>query len=567
LSRSQLLSLLVDVATHETLPRPSDDVGRVRVLSAATARSVEVKHLVLAGMSEQAFPSPERQGRLYSESDYRALANIADQDRAAAELPAVSRSQEEMLLFYEMLTRAEERLTISYPALDERAQALPPSPYVEELMRIIGPTHLQRPKMPSPSPIPSAPTPCSSSDWRLAAIHRALDGNNSLLAGLFSTPAMTEVAGSLDAALQVIAARGSRDRFGPAEGLLTSDAVRAKLAQRFGPQHLWSPSQWERYARCPYHYFMEDVLGLEPLAEIALATDHRRRGTLLHRALAEFHRQVKSLLAEGGRRSARDITAFQDEFGRVLESLVASTPRAGVDAALVEIDRRQIDAWGREYFVQHGKYDATWSEIDEPPAPAHFEFRFGPPTQDDADGDDSHSTSLPFVLDLGGEQIRVTGRIDRIDVGRDGGRLVFNVIDYKSGLRPTLTTERIESGERLQPALYVMAAQAMLFRDEPATPLWAGYWSMKNGVTTDGRFSLRCSSGDDQSSEQWIDLQAKVRERVGQFVSDIRHGDFPVASRDDHCTSICPFSTVCRVAQVRGLGKEWFTEDVVEARS
>ena len=42
-----------------------------------------------------------------------------------------------MLLFYEVLTRATERLTISYPALDDKAQDLPPSSYVTELERLL----------------------------------------------------------------------------------------------------------------------------------------------------------------------------------------------------------------------------------------------------------------------------------------------------------------------------------------------------------------------------------------------------------------------------------------------
>ena len=49
-------------------------------------------------------------------------------------------------------------------------------------------------------------------------------------------------------------------------------------------------------------------------------------------------------------------------------------------------------------------------------------------------------------------------------------------------------------------------------------------------------------------------------DQIGQFVGDIRTGNFPVASRDDKCTSYCSYCTVCRVAQVRSLGKQWFSE-------
>ena len=60
LDRRELLALLVDFGSHEPLPQPRDDIGRVRILSAHSARSVSARHVFLAGMSEQAFPAGAR---------------------------------------------------------------------------------------------------------------------------------------------------------------------------------------------------------------------------------------------------------------------------------------------------------------------------------------------------------------------------------------------------------------------------------------------------------------------------------------------------------------------------
>ena len=206
--------------------------------------------------------------------------------------------------------------------------------------------------------------------------------------------------------------------------------------------------------------------------------------------------------------------------------------------------------------TQHGEYDDAWQKqnMDQSPLPTYFEFRFGPPRSEETDGEDPRSTAEPFLLDLGNEQIRITGRIDRIDVGQSGGQTVFNVIDYKSGKRPSLTTEKMESGERLQPPLYVMAAQVLLFGESKGRPLWAGYWSMDKGITTSAKYSLNCSA------DEWESLQQNVVACIRQFVTDIRAGNFPVSSRDEHCTSYCNFSTVCRIAQVRSLGKQWLPD-------
>ena len=137
---------------------------------------------------------------------------------------------------------------------------------------------------------------------------------------------------------------------------------------------------------------------------------------------------------------------------------------------------------------------------------------------------------------------------------------MFNVIDYKSGRRPTLTVEKMETGERLQPPLYVMAAQVLLFGEDQARPMWAGYWSMDKGVTTSARYSLKCSAEGGNATDEWKSLQESVVACIRQFVTDIRAGNFPVASRDEQCTSYCNFSTVCRIAQVRSLGKQWMPD-------
>ncbi len=556
LPRSEILHVLVDLATHESLPEPHDEMGRVRVLSAATARTVRAKHVFLAGMSEQAFPSPERVGRLATDADYRRLGGGTSGRQADLSSGAVERSQEEMLLFFEVLTRASERITISYPALDERAQSLPPSPYVAEIESVLESGGTIRHAKPQLSPVADS-SPLGSADWRVAAVHAAMEGKHTLLAGLLADRS-APLAGAIEAGLHAVQARAGRNEFSTVEGLVTSQAARDRLAKRFGPRHLWSPSQWEQYATCPYRFFLEHVLSLQPLGELTLETDFARRGSLLHRVLAAFHRRLRDAIGELRVPSRREEAEFQAEFKAAIAEALSDTTNAGLDAALLELDRRQIDRWAEGYYAQHAKYDREWTELDRPPAPAHFEVRFGPPLPGASEDDDPHSTSVPFVLELGDEQIQITGRIDRIDVGTAGGRTVFNVIDYKSGKKPSLKPADIESGQRLQLPLYVMAAQHLLLAADSATPLSAGYWTMQGGFDAKGSLKVsQCAAGELTPGDEWGGWESTVVERVAEFVHAIRHGDFPVYSQDDHCTGRCPFRTVCRIAQVRSLGKIW----------
>jgi ATP-dependent helicase/nuclease subunit B len=394
--------------------------------------------------------------------------------------------------------------------------------------------------------------PYSIADWRIAAVAKAVsdDRDTRLLAGLLANQTTQPLAHAIDAGLRIVHARARGDYFGTSEGILASPAIAARLKERFGSKHSWSPSQFETYAACPYKFFLEDVLQLEPLGDIALETDHARRGSLLHQVLTAFHRKYGDKESDWAA-LARDEARFAAELLQELETAVAANPSEGIEAALTELDKRQIAKWTDAYYGQHEKYDKTWDKLTEPPRPAHFELRFGRKHPGEATDEDAGSVDDAFKLKIGDEEISIAGRIDRIDVGRDGDQEIFNVIDFKSGKRPTLTRDRIESGERLQPALYVMAAQALVFEKNKAEPLWAGYWSMQGGVTTQKKYSLHCTTDPEKPGESWDDLKASVIARIAEIVHDTRAGTFPVKSLDQHCTRNCEFKTVCRIGQAR----------------
>jgi ATP-dependent helicase/nuclease subunit B len=181
-----------------------------------------------------------------------------------------------------------------------------------------------------------------------------------------------------------------------------------------------------------------------------------------------------------------------------------------------------------------------------------FEVSFGRP------GELPPSTDKP--LEFGEkETIRVSGRIDRIDTGIVAGQNVFNVLDYKSGGAIRLTAESIAQGTTLQLPLYAIAAMELILNERDPFPWRAGYWYMRDGGfkpkqaltmydRVDGRIEL---------DSKWEDIRAGLSDTVIGLVRSMRAGRFPVCSGDEHCTGRCPFSTVCRIHQVRSLEKTW----------
>ncbi len=596
LDRRAAFEALVDVVGSDRVGSAGDEAGYVRVLSAESVRSLRIPYLFLAGLSEKAFPAPDREDRLYSEAEYVRLIE--------AGLPLVARTErtrEEMLLFYEAATRATKRLYLSYPALDEAAQPLFPSPFLSEVEEAFGYGTIPRTEQKDLSPIPPEDDLFCQFDFRVKAVATSLEGNVALLAGMMRgegrglgtsvpsgvgsrqlavgskesrssqstisnqqstiadqqslSPLLSPLSPlpSIAAGLEMIYQRQGRDRFGPAEGMLQSAAARAALARQFDVQHTFSATDLERYAACPFRFFLERILRIEPLEDLALEFDVLERGRVVHEVLSRFHKTVNERLRRPGSPLELDEAEFKTLLDAAIRESLPREPRNPVQAALREVDRRLVVEWLSHYREQIEKYDAQWKDFDVPMAPELFEVSFG------RSGEPSPSTAQPLECAGERETIRISGRIDRIDTGVFAGRAVFNILDYKTGRSIPLTPESIAAGTTLQLPLYAIATMELILGHRDPYPWRAGYWYVRD----DGfkpRQALKMYDGIDGRIELdrgWEDIRAGLRETVIGLVRSMRGGEFPVCSADDHCTSRCPFRTVCRINQVRSLEKKW----------
>ena len=105
LDRSQFHRLLGTLAGETALARTPRGPGRVRVLSAELARTLRVPYLFVMGLSERSFPNLAAPEPFFDDAERQAFR------QAGLDLSCVSdRQPEEMLLFYELVTRAARSL-------------------------------------------------------------------------------------------------------------------------------------------------------------------------------------------------------------------------------------------------------------------------------------------------------------------------------------------------------------------------------------------------------------------------------------------------------------------------
>ena len=97
--------------------------------------------------------------------------------------------------------------------------------------------------------------------------------------------------------------------------------------------------------------------------------------------------------------------------------------------------------------------------------------------------------------------------------------------------------------------------EEVLLAGREARPLGLAYWLVGEAgpkVVLPGRAAVQWL--DDY--RRWSDIREQLRRWVVMLVRHIRQGDFVLQPREANCTETCDFGQVCRIHQVRAVGKD-----------
>lgn len=543
---------LMDLFRSTPLLTTKPQTPGVRIVSAATARHLDVPYLFLPGMNEGSWPQQRRENCLYGEQDRAQLRDLG----VPFSVLQMHRF-DEMNLFYSVVTRARQQLVISYAAVDAAGQPLYASPYVNALKSLFSAETLHVAHYGRLDPLPEHNQVLTAADLRIRAVADVYEKNGELFRSLLQQPRSEAVARNIVAAAEMAARRASVDVFSDHEGVLTQPASLEYLRQRYPLDREYSATELEQYATCPFKFFLQSVLQVEALESPEPETDHRRRGIVVHSILSTLLREAQNEQQPPAEWEPAAIAArFHDLVTQQLGGRVAESK---LHDSLNRVEQKLLDEWGSLYGAQWHEYIGAFGNLwDAPPTAEAFEVAFGTVPDENAD-DAKAATAYPSLkIGKGENALSLRGRIDRIDVGVTGETPVYNVIDYKTGMPPRFSKEDIHSGRALQLLLYALAVQRLGIAGPDALPYQILYWSIKNKGFTLGMKGvgqrLKCKQID---AAAWKALVELLEERLPQLVRLLQAGQFPVHNTDENCTGFCDYSTVCRVHQVRSLAKVW----------
>ena len=474
-------------------PPPEPARSAVPVLSVLNARGLSFRAVALVGLAEGEFPRVEREDVLLREEDRRAL-----QKAGLANLESRLHG-DEITFFYQAITRTREKLLLCRPYLADDGQTWEPSPYWQEVRRLIdAPVQHIRPEDPTPlSEVASLPEFMRTAT-QLKLADRDVFNNLSAIDGthLLHTAA-------------VLNARLTSEPQGPFEGDLTDLAQRFAVA--YGPEHVWSSSRLEAYGLCPHHFWLGQDLALETRQPPDQGFDVFILGSMYHEILEKIYSQ-----------------AGTKADGEQLLALVPEIAAAVFEAAPEQYGFRPTPLWAiqrRELEQIIARTVVALTEATVASTPLVQEQVFG------------MRDELPLVVQGQDDEFRVRGFIDRVDQD-EAGRL--HIIDYKSGSTP-ISGRDLAEGRRLQIALYALAARDALNLGDIADGF---YWHIGSAKAS----SLKLANFEGGVAGA-LDIALSYAFR---HVAGVRSGRFAPTPPAGGCPSHCPGAKFCWRYQAKG---------------
>ena len=508
---------------------PVGRTGGVLVVSMFDLHGLEFDYLFQAGLNEGEFPRPQPQ-KAPLDDDVRDMINRGAGRRVL--LTSAMEYHQQELLFYFAATSARKALFLSYSRVDESGRMKLPSSVIDEVQRVWAEGVLPVLELPAAAVLELADVLSREEllgrlalDWSgpadaIGAVSRA-----SVLSALCQRETEQEAWTSILDRASMASLRLNQDA--PNEtGPLDADAMTSWLnhLDHYQGAPLLSPTFLQGYAECPFRFWAEKILRLQPSLEAADEVNALNMGQIIHDIVHCF------MIACQGR-GCLPLTGRPEERDLLHESIEQILSRAERDLPL---GRRPIWRVRRESLLRQLN---RWLEFEQKNGdefvPRYFEMDFGP---------EKKHAPLEVTL-LSGDRLFFQGRIDRIDESP----AQLRVIDYKNSRNASPYSKLLKEEElgrtSFQAPLYQAAASRIFQKPSQATYLLLrGPKRLKDSPGTE---SDLFEADPERRRNMAAKNTANFYNRLDDTWQRLIHGFFPASPDNGNC-EYCVFRTMCR---------------------
>jgi len=526
-SQTEFARLVEEGLREDVIPTGKFQRNGPTVVNLMAARGVPFKMVIIPGMAEKSFPALIRQDAILLDYERKILnRSLGGKETEPLPLKTGGRLEEERLLYRLSIGAAKEKLILSFPRIEigTGKERLPSSFLLASVKALTGEsTDFQKfEKFPGFVRIPLSEIAVKSPEKALDEVEFDISTGQQKLEGKKAEALLylKELSPFFDRGLLLESSRWGKGIFTAYEGILSSKGALQVLRERYSIfKKSISPTRLEAYASCPYQYLLNGIMGIEALIEPEkeATINPLDKGTLVHSILWKFFTNLKKERGSLLQLEPKDLERLLG----IANKKFIEFEQMGVTgySMLWEVEKRNILDNLVEFFSE---------EINDTEfIPTYFEVRYGMKHFDFQESE--ISTEEPVPLKIGEETVNLKGRIDRIDLTKDGKRARMR--DYKTG-RVFAKANDFQGGTTLQLPLYLYAARQLLGQLHQGIEVEsAEYYSLKDGKKVG-------FEGSELKAKE-----AKLQEILKTIAGSIEDGVF-IAVPDGQCR-YCDLKIIC----------------------
>lgn len=387
------------------------------------SKSHKVKAIFIIGLNDGMFPSINKNEGFFNDNDRE---YFKEQGIELAK-GTLENLYEENFNIYKAFTTAEEKLFLSYSSSDSEGKSLRPSILVNKIKKIFPSIIQESDIIDKKLEILNEGTTFEELLTKLRDFKDGIEIEEEwfFLYDYFSKS--NEWKEKLENALKGIYYTNN-----------TQNAINAETIDKlYGNVLKSSISRLEQYRACPFSYYLKYGLKIKETKKLQVnAVD---TGSFMHEVIDEFFNEINTRGINVKKIELEEINAILDEI--INEKLklnknyiFSSTPKYKVLAQRL----KRVVKKSMKYIVDSLKYsnfDVLGNEI---------EFKEG-------------KTYEPIEIALNdGKKVKITGKIDRIDIAKLNGESYIRIIDYKSSVK-NIDLNEVYEGLQIQLLTYLDA--------------------------------------------------------------------------------------------------------------
>ena len=478
----------------------------VQVLEGLAAAYRSFDHVFLVGLEAGRFPLPAPASPILDETEREAL--------AAAGLPLEPQAvwgARERELFRMLVAGARESLTLTCSKVDTSGREVIASAFLEAVGDV--------------APLAAEEIPCSAVVTHGIRLASALGA---------------------DRAVDLARIEWGRARFNLSAhaGRIEDESLRAYVAELLGESKIWSPTQLESYAKCPWAYFSGRLIRLDRMEDPDEEMDAATRGALLHDALRRFFQHATERCGSPVLLRAGDRGWVEDVGEQALdETLTEARGKRWLGSELL-LGPKRLEL--RRILLGYLKWEIEQNEKMFAGGKTNAAKRV-------RTGVSMHEEPLGQIrFERNGITLTYRGSVDRVEVGMDerfdSDRFIA-AVDYKTtkySCPGSGQGKAWDDGVVLQVPLYVYA---LAQKNPGRVPVRVEYRALKKpeAVHTLELYTSDGGNGVKQDAKAEAKLETAL-DAVATHVRTGRSGEFPVRPAPScKCPKFCHALEICRV--------------------